>query len=392
MYKRTTCRCCLGNKLEKVWSLGPTPLADGFMKTPDEIEKYYPLDVNFCTDCGFLQLAHVLPLTELFPDNYTYRSSTSPVFVKHFESLAESIEKNYHPKFVVDIGSNDGVLLKPLQRYNIEVLGIEPASEVAKEANDRGINTIAKPFTLELAKELASDGKADVITGANVFAHIDDMDEVIDGVKELLTDDGVFIVEVQYLLDLLTKVQLGLVYHEHLSYWSIRTLKRFFERKGMYIDRFEYILTHNGSIRVYVKKGDKFNKITVSGENKLGLINTYKDFNKAMLNNKVSLITLLTKLKNRKKKIVGYGAAAKCMTPLNFFSIGTETLDYIVDDSITKQGLYTPGKRIPVVPADRLYEDRPDYILLTAWNFAASIMNNHPGFKYIMPVPEPIIL
>lgn len=383
---RNTCRCCLGSNLETVWNLGPTPLADGFMKTPDETETYYPLDVNFCKSCGFLQLKHVLPQEVLFPDNYTYHSSTSPVFVKHFEDLADQVIRDYHPKFVVDIGSNDGILLKPFQAKGVEVLGVEPAKSIAKEANDSGINTIAAPFTRKLATEI---GRADVVTATNVFAHIDDMEEVIEGVKELLTD-GVFIIEVQYLLDLIDKVQLGLVYHEHLSYWSISTLNYFLYRHGMYIEKYEYIPTHNGSIRVFARKGSrKF--VCPTSEDKLKSLTTYKDFNYQMLENKRVLLNLLINLKMVGQKLVGYGAAAKCMTPLNYFGIGRDLLDYIVDDSPYKQNLYTPGRRIPVVSPDRLYKDRPDYILLTAWNFAEPIMKAHPKFKYIMPVPVPKI-
>lgn len=408
--KRKNCRVCQGRNLEIVFSLGPTPLANAFLK-PSQVEgpeSFYPLDVYFCQDCGFLQLGHVVSPQILFGD-YVYVSSTSPVFVAHFEKFSQEIISRFslNPQsLIVDIGSNDGILLRPFKEKRIRVLGIDPAIEIARLATRSGITTIPKFFSLKLASPIvAKYGKAKIVTGTNVFAHINDLDEVVSGVKKLLTTDGVFIIEVPYLLEFLRQNLFDTVYHEHLSYFTLKTLKVLFERLGMKIFAVEKVETHGGSLRVFSQMiggrhpADKAVRKFLRQEDKLKLssISTYQKFAQKIYRNKIRLIKILTDLKVKGKKIAGYGAPAKGNTLLNFFGIGKETLDFIVDDSPWKQGLYTPGKRIPVVSSAELYKKRPDYVLILAWNFAQPIMKNHTRFaekggRFIIPVPRPKIV
>lgn len=410
IFKKTTCRVCTSNALQKVFTLGPTPLANAFLteQQANEGEKFYPLDVYFCTSCGFLQLGHVVSPRILF-ENYVYVSSTSKVFIKHFEEFAEKAYRRLHlntNSLVIDIGSNDGILLKPFKKLDTKVLGIEPVVEIAKIARSDGVNTVTEFFSVTLAHSIVKKyGKADVVTATNVFAHIDDLDEVIEGLKILLIDDGVFIMEAPYLIDFLQKRYFDLVYHEHLSYWSVDALKNLFKRFNMTVFHVEKAAVHGGSIRVFVKKErgrfpvdksvEKF--LVKEKEMKLKYIVTYQDFAQKIYENKVKLLLLLEKIKAQGKTIAAYGAPAKGNTLLNFFSIGTETVDFVVDDSKFKQDLYTPGKHIPVVSSKLLYEKKPDYVLILAWNFAESIMKMHEKYKndggrFIIPVPKPKIL
>ncbi|HLC82898.1 MAG TPA: class I SAM-dependent methyltransferase, partial [Bacteroidia bacterium] len=387
IFKKNLCRVCKGAALKKVLTLGPTPLANAFLteQQTNTGEKFYPLDVYFCTNCHFVQLGHVISPLLLF-QNYVYVSSTSKVFIKHFEQYAEKVYKRLKlntGSLVIDIGSNDGILLKPFKKLGTKVLGIEPAVNIAKIARTEGIDTISEYFSKKLTHFIVKKyGKADIITANNVFAHIDDLDEVIEGLKILLKDNGVFIMEAPYLTDFLQKRYFDLVYHEHLSYWSVDALQTLFKRFNMTVFYVEKVAVHGGSIRVFVKKEEGHSPINKSvkqfllKESKMKLkdITTYLNFAQNVYENKVKLLLLLEKLKSKGKTIAAYGAPAKGNTLLNFFSIGIETLDFVVDDSKFKQGLFTPGKHIPVVPSQQLYEKKPDYVLILAWNFADSIM------------------
>jgi len=407
--KSNFCRVCKGSNLDKVLTLGPTPLANAFL-TKDQLnvpEYFYPLDICFCNNCGFIQLSHVISPEVLF-GNYVYVSSTSSVFINHFKQMADYVFPKFLRKdsLVIDIGSNDGILLKPFKNLGAKVLGIEPASHIARIAEKSGIETISEFFSVQLAKRIVKQkGQADIVTATNVFAHIDDLDEVIKGLKILLHKNGIFIMEAPYLIDFIEKRYFDLVYHEHLSYWSINSLIVLFKRFNMIVFDIQKVSVHGGTIRVYVKKAKGKHKTEKSvnefldQEKKMKLTEkkTYVDYANLVLENKVKLVTLLADLKIKGKTIAAYGAPAKGNTLLNYFGIGPEILDYVVDDSSWKQGLYTPGKRIPVVSSKTLYENKPDYLLILAWNFAESIMKMHDkykklGGKFIIPVPKPKII
>lgn len=410
IHKPDTCRVCHAKTLTRVLSFGPTPLANAFLSSNqvDEPEYFYPLDLYFCKACSFLQLGHVVDPAILF-GNYVYVSSTSKVFIDHFTSYAKSVVSSYAiaaKSLVVDIGSNDGILLSPFKRLGMRVLGVEPASKIARVARSAGIPTVSEFFSVRVARGIVKKhGKAAVVCANNVFAHIHDLDEVIRGLDALLAPDGVFVMEAPYLIDFLKKKYFDLVYHEHLSYWAVKPLITLFARFQMNVIDVQKVSSHGGSIRVFVARKTSSHTIHprvsdfLAREKKMKLndSNTYLNYGHDVEKNKVLLLALLARLKRQGKKIIGYGAPAKGNTLLNYFSVGTETLSYIVDESSWKQSLYTPGKKIPVVAPNVLSRDTVDYILILAWNFADSIMQKHAhlrkkGTKFIIPVPKPKII
>lgn len=407
---KDSCRICDGKKLTKVLSLGPTPLANAFLESHEAraAEVYYPLDAYLCRDCGLLQLLDVVSPEVLFKD-YVYVSSTSSAFVAHFRDFAEKAVERFslnRKSLVVDIGSNDGILLTPFKGKGVRVLGIEPDKKIAKLARKAGIDTVTEFFSPAAAQRVARRyGYADLVTATNVFAHIDDIHAVLKGIQTLLKPEGVFVIEVPYLVDLLEKNLFDTVYHEHLSYFSISALTVFFERAGMNIIDIERVHTHGGSLRVFIAKqssrrlADASVRTLLARERKKQLHKkeTYRRYGLRILHNRAKLLSLLAGLKGRGKRIAGYGAPAKGNTLLNFFSVGRELLDYIVDDSPFKQGKHTPGKRIPVVSSEVLKRNPPDYLLILAWNFAEPIMKKNEAFrkkggKFIIPVPTPRIV
>lgn len=402
--EKSVCRVCAGKNLRKVLSLGSTPPANAFVKDPKQPEQFFPLELSFCDGCGFVQLTHVVSPELLFRD-YVYVSSTSPVFVEHFRQLAAAIINRFKLQpnsLVADIGSNDGVLLRPFKDNGMKVLGIDPAEKIAALATKSGIETLPVFFTPTVAKDIVKKyGKANVITATSVFSHVDDLDGFVNGVGELLADDGVFVIEVYYLYELLEKNLFDTIYHEHLSYFTAATMARLMQRLGMQVFDVEETDTHGGSLRVFAQKAggshrveDSVKKfIAMEAARRLGEAATYVEFAEKIEQNKQKLRQLLQELKSKGKSIVGYGAPAKGNTLLNYFGIGPETLDYIVDDSPWKQGLYTPGTHIPVVGFGELNKRRPDYILVLAWNFAEAIMRKCSGFtNFIIPVPTPEVV
>lgn len=397
---------CKSKNLHEVVKLSPTPPANAFLKKKElkKPESFFPLRVNFCSKCGQLQLTHVVS-PELLFRNYIYVSSTSPVFIAHFAEYASSIIKKFKlnkDSLVIDIGSNDGILLTPIKKRGVKVLGVDPAREIAKKATKNGITTIPEFLTIKLANKIVKKyGYADVVTANNAFAHIHNLDEIVESVKILTHNEGVFVIEFPYLVDFLEKNLFDTIYHEHVSYLSIRPLVALFNRFGMEIFDLKKVNSHGGSLRIFVKRvGGKhivqgIVKDYINNELKLGLnnIRTYKKFAKKIEDNKNKLISLLKKLKTQGRTIIGYGAPAKGNTLLNYFKIGPEILDYIVDDSIYKQGLYTPGTHIQILPFEKIEETKPDYIFILAWNFAQPLMNKLSDFKkssghFIIPVPE----
>lgn len=410
MTRNEQCRGCKGRTFSRILSLGVQPPANAFLRLEDLAgpELAFPLDVYFCHDCSLVQLRDIVSPELLFKD-YVYVSSTSPAFISHFKSFAEVASKRFRldsQSLVIDIGSNDGILLRPFQQLGMRVLGVDPAEKIAAAATAADIETLPHFFTPVVARDIAAGyGHAAVITATNVFAHINDLYAVVEGVKILLEPEGVFIVEAPYLVDFLEQNLFDTVYHEHLSYFSASSLKTILERLGMKIIDVEKVQSHGGSLRVFSahknasrEAGDGVSKF-LDDERAAGLhaLPVYEDFAKRVEQNKIQLTALLKKIKTEGKTIAGYGAPAKGNTLLNYFRIGPETLDYIVDDSEWKQGLYTPGTHIPVVSDKKLEEKQPDYILILAWNFAGPIMKklewfSQAGGAFIIPVPAPRII
>ncbi len=405
-FHKKTCRLCGDSNLSLVLSLGETPLANSFVRCEDidSNQDFYPLDVFLCESCGHAQLLDVVDPKELF-DNYLYVSGTSTVFVQHFKDYAKQVKDRSQfqdSDLVVDIGSNDGTLLKQFKDIGYRILGVDPAANLVSKANSVDIPTMQGFFTFELAEEIYNNyGKSKVITANNVFAHADDLDGIILGIKKLLDSEGMFVFEVSYLLDVIESLLFDTIYHEHLSYHSLKPLLHFFKKHEMGIFDVERITTHGGSIRCYVQHTDGPYKISDSVENlvkieqKADLFSkeTFYLFEKNIGQLKSDLTKILDKLKKQGKKIIGFGAPAKATTLMYYLDIGPDIIDYIVDDSELKHNMCTPGYHIPIFKTEKLYIDKPDYILILAWNFSEFIIKNHQKFirsggHFITPLPK----
>jgi SAM-dependent methyltransferase len=404
--KLERCRICKNKKLERILDLGEMPLANAFLDKNQLSQKEisYPLRVVWCESCGLIQIDEIVPPEVLFK-NYIYVSGTSEALRKHFEGLATEVVNNFKlnsKSLVIDIGSNDGTLLKEFKKHGPKVLGVEPAVNIAKIAEENGVKTISNFFSVDIAKKIVREnGKAEVITATNVVAHTNDLDGLLKGVSCLLKDDGVFVIEVPYLVDLLENLEFDTIYHEHLSYFAVRPLKKFFEERDFKIVNIEKVKIHGGTIRIFVSKKKSRHNINknvnqlISLEIKKGLneVTAYRKFAERVEKLKKDLVGLLQKLKSENKKVIGYGAAAKGNTLLNYYHICPELIEFIADLSPMKQNKFTPGTHIPVYNPKRIYKTKPDYILILAWNFTDEIMKQQSRFKqgggnFIVPVPE----
>ncbi len=398
--ERRDCRLCGSTALEQVVQLAPTPPANAFTARA-EPQATFPLELMMCSNCEHLQLHHVVDPELLFRD-YVYAAGTSPVFVAHFKRYAEEAISRFAlgaGDLVVDVGSNDGTLLGFFQSSGLRVLGIDPAREIARRATEAGIPTLPEFLDIATARRIrAEHGPARLVTANNVFAHVDDLAGFVAAVRELLAPDGVFIFEVSYALDVYEKTLFDTIYHEHLDYHSVKPLVGFFERAGLPLFAAERVPTHGGSLRGMAGAGrlvdDAVGKrLAEEGVAQIGGATSWRAWSARIDALRDQLVALLAGLKAEGRSIAGYGAPAKATTLLGNFGLGTETLDFIVDDSPLKQGLLTPGSHIPVVAASALSERRPDYLLVLAWNFADSIIARNAPFKeaggrFIVPVPE----
>jgi len=405
------CRICKSKKLFKFLDLGNHPPSDQFRRKEQLNEPviFYPLDLYLCEACGFVQLGFVVPPEILYQDNYPYESSTTETGKRHYHDFAASVVKKYkftEHDLAVDIGSNVGVLMEGFKLQRLKINGVDPAPNICAIAEQRGIPTINDFFGKNAAQKiLNTKGKASVITGTNVFAHVDDLDNFMEAIKMLIDDKkGVFIIEAPHFLHLVKNLEYDTIYHEHLSYISIKPLITFFAKFGMEIINVEQKDIHGGSIRIFVSN---FGTYEVSDsvdyiikletderlDNKEKLIN----FAQLVAMNKASTNQMIQKLKSENKRIVAVSAPAKGMTFLNYCKLDRQTLDYVTEKSRLKIGLYTPGDNIPVVPDSQLLVDMPDYAVLLAWNFADEIIRNNQeyrkkGGKFIIPIPTPRII
>lgn len=399
---KNECRVCKGNDLTLILSLGEHPPVDNFTdEARMKNEKRYPLDVYFCGTCSLVQLLDVVAEDELFHGEYAYFSSASKPLVDHFRQYSEDVKKEHVKagELVVDIGSNDGILLQ-FFKDTCRTLGIEPSANVAEVARGKGIETVDGFFTVEMAKEIVqTHGKAKVVTANNVFAHIDDIDEIVRGVKELLSDDGVFVSESHYLLDLVQKMEFDTVYHEHLCYFSVKPLQHLFERFGMEVFDVERVNVHGGSIRVFARKktgasiSPRVKELYELEENAgLHTLERFAGFQKDVDSVRNKLVSLVRGFREAGKIVTAYGAPAKGNTLLNFCGFTADDIKYVTDTTPYKIGLLTPGSHIPVVSPEILKTETPDYILLLAWNYRDFILNKESelrarGTKFIIPIP-----
>ncbi len=401
------CYICSSNNLTNFLDLGNHPPPLNFVTKEKILENnaIFPLQVFFCNSCGLVQLGNAVDPKIMFKE-YIYTSGISTAFRSHLESFTKKLMEKFTPNdddLVIDIASNDGTLLHFFKNSGIRVLGIEP-SNIAEIAEENGIQTINDFFTEAIAKKILDEnGQAKIITITNAFAHIKDLDSLMKGVKILLKENGVFVSESQYLVDIIEKLEYDTIYHEHLRYYCLKPLIQLFEKYDMEVFDCERISSHGGSIRVFASLKGKFAKSEnvkdiIEYENKLKLseIETYQKFAKKIYENKNKLISLLTKIKDDGHNIVGISAPARSSTILNFCNINSENLEYIAEKSHLKIGKFTPGSHIQVVDDKQLVIDQPDFALLLSWHLSDSIIPKirNDGFKgkIIVPLPEPIII
>ena len=407
---RDTCRICGGRRQARFLSLGPMPLANAFLRTPDEFagEPRFPLDMYFCEGCSFVQLLDVVDHEVLFR-HYLYASGTSDTIAEHNQALAAALIDTLRlsrADLVVEAASNDGSLLSCFRAHGVRTLGVEPARNLAEIARARGVETVDRFFDAGVAQELRrTHGPAAAVIGNNVLAHVDDPRDFLAGARLLLRPGGVVVIEVPYIADLLDRLEYDTVYHEHLGYFSVAALVALAEAAGLSLVRIDRVPVHGGSLRAqftpasdHSAHGDDVMAI-VRGEQESGLtsVGHYMRFAGEVEKNRREILSLLETLANRGCTMAGYGAPAKGNTLLNYCGIDGRLLPYTVDKSPLKVGLYTPGTHIPVLPVSTLLERQPDYLLVLAWNFADEIMRQQAeyrarGGRFIIPIPEPTVV
>ncbi len=405
-YLRKDCRLCGSTRLVKALELVPTPPANSFVG-PQDLDKpqaCYPLDLYFCQDCTHVQLCDVVDPRLLF-EHYVYVSGTSPAYRQHLENYANDVMARYLPEPVgeiLEIGSNDGTFLKFFQAKGLAVHGVDPAQNIAVLARADGVPTTTAFFGRTCAQEMLKEGhRPGVILANHVFAHIDDLRGVMDGVATLLAPNGFFIFEVSYLLDVIEKRLFDTIYHEHIAYHSVKALQTFLDSYGFELVEVQDVAHQGGSLRSFAqRKGgpkpvDPSVPAFLAREAAAGLdqIETYQAYAKRLDALKQELTDLLKTEKAAGKTIAGFGAPAKATTLMYHFGLGRDVIDFIADDNPLKQGTFTPGLHVPVLPASEIYARKPDCVVILAWNFADSIMKMQKSYleaggTFIVPLPD----
>ena len=408
LHRRSLCRACNSTNLELYYSLKPSPIGDAFI-SKDKLnlkQEIYPIDLYICKDCFFFQLLDIINPDILYAD-YIYETKSSVGLKEHFNNYSDHILKiitTNKNSLVVDVGSNDGMLLNFFKLAGMRTVGIEPASKIAKIANDKGIETYSNYFCENVVnKILEKHGKAKIITSNNVFANVDDIQNWTKCVKNLLDEDGIYIFESYYLLDLINNFVFDFIYHEHLSAFSVKPLKSFFESFDMKLIRIEPIKTKGGSLRFYVIKKSNTNirnsledhsvekYIDLEEKKKLYEKNTFDIFLNKIDNLKIQLLEFLKEAKKQKKKIAGFGASITGTTLIYHFELGN-FIDYLIDDNTAKHGTYSPGLHLPVYSTEKIELLKPDIIILLAWRFSDIFIKKVKRINWsgeiIKPVPD----
>ena len=403
------CQSCLNHTFV---DLGMSPLSNGFLKSEqlNKAEKFYPLHAYVCEKCLLVQLEEFESPDHIFANDYAYFSSYSESWLNHAKQYTDLMISRFQfnqSSRVIEIASNDGYLLQFFQAQSIPVLGIEPATNVAQVAIEKGVDTLVKFFGVETAQELVGQGKkADLLLGNNVLAHVPNINDFVAGMKIVLKPEGIITMEFPHLLRLIEQSQFDTIYHEHFSYLSFVTVEKIFAHHGLTLFDVEELPTHGGSLRIYAKHSEN-NKIKidqrveelkeVEKRKELGNLETYLNFSRKVQETKRKLLSFLIQVKMDGKTVVGYGAAAKGNTLLNYCGIRTDFIDYTCDRSPHKQGKFLPGTHIPIYSPDKIAETKPDYVLILPWNLKEEITQQLSnvrewGGKFVVPIPEVEIL
>ena len=402
------CRFCRTPLSRTFADLGVSPVANAFLSADqlNKMEPFYPLHAYVCEACLLVQLEEFESPEHIFNDQYAYFSSYSDTWLDHARQYTDLIVPRLGlnaNSFVVEIASNDGYLLQYFVKKGIPVIGLEPSGNVAKAARSKGIDTLVEFFTAKFAQELASKKqKADLVLGNNVLAHVPSLNDFVDGLRILLSDDGVVTMEFPHLLCLMRENQFDTIYHEHFSYFSFLAVTRIFAAHGLRIFDVERLSTHGGSLRIYATHDkcarwkDQAAVAELLAEERLAAlddISSYSNFSERVNKTKLDLLQFLIVAKQLGKRIVGYGAPAKGNTLLNFCGIRGEFLDFTVDRSPQKQGMFLPGTHIAIVAPAKIFETKPDYVLILPWNLQNEIMTQMSGIsawggKFVVPIPQ----
>jgi len=402
------CRSCGHTDLEPVLDLGTTALADRMLHESqlDEFEPTFPLKVVFCPACSLMQILETVDPGMLFDEDYPYFSSFSNYLLEHSKkNVLELIERRGlgPDSLVVELASNDGYLLKNYVDKRIPVLGIDPVPALCEAAEKIGVPSMAEFFGIDIAQLLATEGKqADIIHANNVLAHVADTNGFVAGIAALLKPDGMAVIEFPYVRDLIDHCEFDTIYHEHLCYFSVTAVDNLLRRHGLFLNDVWRLPIHGGSLRLFIEKTEApLESVTglLAQEKELGIdrIDYYREFSRRVETLKDNLLTMLNDLKGQGKRIAAYGAAAKGSTMINYVGIGTEYLDFVADKNVHKQGRYMPGQKIPIVAAEKIAENQPDFVLLLPWNLENEILAQEQAFrdkggKFIIPVPDPHIV
>lgn len=390
-------------------NLGSTPLANSYLRREDlnKLEPTYPLTLVFCPECTVLQLLETVSPKVMFSE-YLYFSSYSQTTLKHAQRLAKALTRRFRlgrSSLVVEVASNDGYLLHYFAREGIPVLGVEPARNIAEVANARGIATICDYFSEGLADSLVEQrNMADVIIANNVLAHVPDPSDLLRGVGKILKKNGVVVVEIPYVKDIVERCEFDIVYHEHLFYYTFKALRELFARNGLKVTRVQHIPVQGGSLRVFASRNDKAPSDAsverfLEDEEREGLHSLWYYLtlpSKAQALRK-DLLNLLCTLKANNARVAAYGAAAKATTLLHYLGVGSETIDFVVDRNPHKQGLFMPGNHIPIYATSKLLEEMPDYALILAWNYSDEVIKQsedyrREGGRFIIPIPKLVVV
>ena len=404
-YQRDTCRLCQSKNLEVVLSLEPTPLCDAYVLAErlKEVQETYPLDLYLCRDCGYVHLTYVVNPENIYTD-YLYVTTSSMGLADHFQLYSKEVLRRLNPisdSLIIDLGSNDGTLLSFFKKQGMRVLGIEPAREIATKTTNLGVETLPEFFTSEMADKIEEKyGFAKIITINNLFANIDDLDDTVEGVCKLLSPDGIFVIESSYLGDMIKNMVFDFIYHEHLSYFSVKPLLKFLDRFNMELIDVQRVPTKGGSLRYYIQKkgGPRAvsafvdEMVVYENDHRLDLVETYETFSNEINARKSDLTNMISKLQKEGKTFAGFGGSATTTTLMYHFDL-CDKIEYIVDDNPAKHNTYSPGCHIPVLSSEEIYERKPGYVIMFAWRYFEPITKKHQRFldqggHFIVPLPE----